>query len=95
MTPTHKVTIGNEVFMASEKCNESYKIKDIWFTYIELKALNAKIEEIVPFRFEADVFWERSNAVHPVMDNLTKCNHADGFKCLIGKRGKLIFTEEV
>jgi hypothetical protein len=99
MKPTHKVTIGNEVFLANlyndgytllHKCGLSCELSKA-----KLDFLNAKIEEIRPFVFEADVFWERGNAVHPVMDSITKCNHKDGFACLIGKHGRLIFTEEV
>ena len=94
MTPTHKVTIGNEVFMASEKCNESYKINDIWFNYSELKALNAKIEEVTPFRLEADVEWAL-DWNHKDGPGVRPRGSAINWIELIGKRGKLIFTEEV
>jgi hypothetical protein len=94
MKPTHKITIGNEVFMANYG-GGLYNIGRSEFYPFELNDLNAKIEEIRPLVFKADVFWERGNAVHPVMDSITKCTHKDGFECLIGKRGRLIFQEEV
>jgi hypothetical protein len=58
MKPTHKVTIGKEVFMA-EYDGRVYKIKERHYPLADLTALNAKIEEIKPFVFEAEVEWVR------------------------------------
>jgi len=92
MKPTHKVTIGNEVFLAvfskSSMSKNFYSIKDMPFSEKELAALNAKVEEIVPFRFEQSVYWlgeEGSDWARVHINNPE----------LIGKRGKLIFQEEV
>jgi hypothetical protein len=95
MKPTHKITIGNEVFMAVKEI-DGWAINRVWFDIKELTALNAKIEEIKPFTFEADVEWE-------VKEDKTVYPQAQGWSSgctrpwseLIGKRGRLIFQEEV
>jgi hypothetical protein len=57
MKPTHKVIIGNEVFMA--ECDLGvYKINGRQYLLEDFKGLNAKIEEIKPLVFEADVEWQ-------------------------------------
>jgi hypothetical protein len=89
MKPTHKITIGNEVFEAVKEL-DGCVINRVWFGIEELKALNAKVEGTVPFRFEDAVEWVNADGagVRPI-------GMADNWWELIGKRGRLIFTEEV
>jgi hypothetical protein len=90
MKPTHKVTIGNEVFMAEKLSEDIYLINGTHFCSVDFKALNAKIEEIKPLRFEADVEWVNADGA-----GVRPRGMADNWWELIGKRGRLIFTEEV
>jgi hypothetical protein len=94
MTPTHKVTIGNEVFMAEKLSEDIYIINGTHFCSVYFKALNAKIEEITPFRLEADVEWAL-DWNHKDGPGVRPRGSAINWIELIGKRGKLIFTEEV
>jgi len=93
MKPTHKITIGNEVFLAVHLSTGVYKIGHSLFSRFELEVFNAKIEEITPppptpFKFEADVEWVDHDGTG------FAALHVENPE-LIGKRGKLIFQEEV
>jgi hypothetical protein len=97
MKPTHKITIEGLSFKAYPVNHSSYSLINadnttFVLTGDALTALNAKIEEIVPFRFEADVEWDTHHGL--VSLRWPRDRDLYPYRCLVGKKGRLVFTED-
>jgi hypothetical protein len=90
MSNNYKVTIGNKTFNAIKHINsEMFTINEHVYSAVELKALGATFEKCQPYMFETKVTWIMNENCEVVPKGIAN----EGWSKLVGKKGRLVFTE--